>query len=105
MVQRYHVVGVGLPEAAVSSAAGSMVTVVGSPVTEIFGSPVTGGPQIVAFGTPVAAVGSLIVVGSLVTFSPPVIEIGISNVLLFYVAPDFWRNFHVKLVLCRVYGT
>merc|ERR1740136_369280 len=87
------------------SAVGSPVTAVGSPVTEIVGSPVTVGPPRVAFGSPVAAVGSPIAVGSLVTFGPPVIQIGVCILLLFYVAPDIWRNFYVKLVLCRMYGT
>jgi len=82
-----------------------MVTVVGSPITDIVCSPVTVGPPIVASGTPVAAVGSPIAVGSPVTFGPPVIEIGVCNLLLFYVAPGIWRNFYVKLVLCRMYGT
>jgi len=82
-----------------------LISAAGSPVTEIVGSPVTVGSLIVVFGASVAAVGSPIAVGSLVTFSPPVIEIGICNVLLFYVAPDIWRNFYVKLVLYCMYGT
>jgi len=96
---------VGPPGTAVGSAVSFMVTVVSSPVTEVVGSPVTVGPPIVALGTPIAAVGSPIIVSSPVTFGPPVIEIGICNILLFYVAPDIWRNFYVKLVLCRMYGT
>jgi len=98
-------ISVGPPGAAIGSVVGSMVTVAGAPVAEIFGSAVTGGSPIVAFATPVAAVDSPIVVGLPVTFGPPVIEIGMSNVLLFYVAPDIWRNFYVKLVLYRMYGT
>jgi len=82
-----------------------LVSAVGSPVTEIVGSPVTVGPPIVASGAPVAAVGSPIVVGSPVTPGLLAIEIGIFNVLLFYVAPDIWLNCYVKLVLCCMYGT
>ena len=82
-----------------------MVIVVGTPVTKIVGFPVTSGPPIVASVTPIAAVDSPIAAGSPLIFGPPVIEIRISNVLLFYVAPDIRRNFYVKLVLCRMYGT
>merc|ERR1740124_1088027 len=76
---------------------------VGSPIA--VGSPVTIGPPIVAFGSPVAAVGSPIAVSSPVTFVSPVIETGVYNLLLFYIVPDFWRNFYVKLVLYHMYGT
>jgi len=101
-------IAVGPPGAAVSSpvsAVGSPVTAVGSPVMEIVGSPVTVGPPRVAFGSLVAAVGSPIAASSPVIFGPPVIQIGVSNLLLFYVVPDIWRNFYVKLVLCCMHGT
>jgi len=68
-------------------------------VTEIVGSPVAVGPPVVAFGSPVSAVGSPIAVGSSVPFGPPVIEIGVYDLLLSYVAPDIWRNVYVKSVL------
>ena len=76
---------VGSPVSAFSSpvAVGSPVTAAGSPVTEIFGCSVVVEP-------PVSVVGSPIVVSSPVTFGPPVIEIGVRNLLLSYVAPDIW---------------
>jgi len=123
------VAAVGYPVAAVGSPIGfgspievgsliavsPLVTAVGSPVAAV-GSPVivgyliAVGPPVAAVGSPVAVgspivVGPPIAVGSLIAVSHPVKEVGVRNLLLFYVAPDIWRNFYVKSVLfiCMVF--
>jgi len=68
------------------------------------GSPVTAVDSPAAVGPPVDAISSSVIVGSPIAAGSPVTEVGDRNLLFSYTAPDIWRNFYVKSVLCYMYG-